>query len=373
MADRRLETIPFPHLGSMVMGTPCVMQEVEPSPGIHTAVEMHSALDFVHYLQTCINLTDTDTKYRVWRGHACRGHRFVSKLVRNVQIREQVDILTNSYMNQDSPRRKPLGKRQFILKQNEHFDIEVTCENVSRVVRSLAYRHIEQRLIYEFLLQCNNDLINFELRLTRIEEHMEHMISAKRSMLTTFHREYGEFPMGLQFKIDIPIDYAAMSLAAHSGLPTSVIDFSESPLVAAWFAAKHRQDGRAAGARFESDRISVYEFNALKAKRGSPIPPEDSRFSLFNVPNLSNNRARVQRAIMLIPFKFYYDVAFSETEIDEIAHKRITDLHEVRQIDLHEKHVPELLTILGRNGFSQSTMMQDVGHIADAVVNACTS
>lgn len=163
-----------------------------------------------------------------------------------------------------------------------------------------------------------------------------------KELLRVFRAECGHFDVPDEFWND---DYVALALGQHYGLPTRLLDWSDSPYVAAFFAFHN--------ALVNTNRVAYVAIWALD-RRASSVWSEDSGVRVFSISSVGNLRLRNQYGkftLLNSPFDCLEDYVLHCPEPAVVLHKFIIPCSSSREAiaDLdamginHSRMYPEIV------------------------------
>jgi len=195
--------------------------------------------------------------------------------------------------------------------------------------------------------------------------------------------EYNEQQLLLQFQLKAPSRYnkcppnedqaSWTSLAQHYGLPTRLLDWTGSPLVAAYFSALKNEKEAAAvmwvlapgimNSIITGEEPSVYTFRAEECRRMITSGWYDKGTEKFeclaSVPDEIDLRLILQQS----SFTIHKDSSPLEN------HKNATDF--LRKITIPHESKESIRKELNLLGFRQSTLFPDLENLANCLKNNC--
>ena len=290
----------------------------------------------------------------IWRGHACQSHVMCPSIFRDEKLAEYLQDMAQRHSHADSTARS----RVFGSPVEANI---IQDNNISRFMLAWLYKTFEVRHIIDFTAHCNQQLF-IETPSSDQSLYARYNIPSAKEFEDSFITEVIQLGRNSPDLDTLPADSNYL-YAVHSGALNSSINFSESPLKALWFAASHRKEGRS----YPTDYISVFCVSPMFIKLQAPHDLSRSKqsLSLYKPRYHSNARARAQSALIYRIPDLYHDIAFTDTPIQEVAHKSIVDSNAVSRHDIHVCHTDTLLEQLADLGITKGYMMQDPTYIAN--------
>lgn len=157
---------------------------------------------------------------------------------------------------------------------------------------------------------------------------------------------------GRLYRLDVKEDYEALlSIAQHHDYPTPLLDWTESPHIAAYFALRHREPT-------ETRQWRIYAFNATKFIEARVMSEkavlEAPHLFLYitRASQLDNVRARAQKSVFILS---------SVADIEWFADDYPVPLL-LRRFDLPAEDAPQALSALRRLGITGSSLFPPDSH-----------
>ena len=342
-----------------------------------------SALRFVQDLQKLVHQSGRDSRY-TFRGHACASHRLVPSLLRNPSVKRIIenesffrDLLNTWKFPADVSYFTRPHKGQIVFDEGTYQSISVTADTAIRLLLALTCQFIEDRLVEEFLQSANAKVYSYNYlhndssmppptpilatHLLPIETAIE------KHVQDTHDRIYAELPSIVNLFSKPSLKQT--SIAAHEEVPTSALDFSQDPLIAAWFACAHRTADR----EYDTEYISVAAFDQYRG-RNRTNETDTTYISpalayTYDTPKQGNDRAQAQKSILCLSASFYHRLAFlHDVPASDVLHHQLISERRVYQFALHKSRIPELFGILNANGLDDAFVMQRPASLVHDVV-----
>ena len=343
-----------------------------------------SALRFVQDLQKLVHQSGRDSRY-TFRGHACASHRLVPSLLRNPSVKRIIenesfflDLLNTWKFPVDVKCFRRPHQGQIVFEEETYLQtFSVTADTAIRLLVALTCQYIEDRLVKEFLKSANAKVFSYNYL------HNDSSMPPPTPILAThllpietaIERQVQETHNGIFAELPSIVDLFSKpslkqtSIAAHEGVPTSALDFTQDPLIAAWFACAHRTDGH----EYDTEYISVAAFDQYRRRNRSheldptsisPIPAYT-----YDTPKQGNDRAQAQKSTLCLSKSFYLNLAFlTDIPLSDVLHYQLLFERRVYQFALHKSRIPELFGILSANGVDDAFVMQRTDRLVHDVV-----
>jgi len=186
----------------------------------------------------------------------------------------------------------------------------------------------------------------------REEFNNSRLLKAEKELLETFKKDARDC-----LHLQPETDWDWLVVGQHHGLPTRVLDWSENPLVALWFALeKHKKKG------------SEPEVWALRINKSDVIS------LLENARPFQGNRTKLFRTSFKIPrvnkqkgcfILFKYIEKIEEGFVRLERNKKLR--HKIEKIVIPKRVAPELINQLQDLGYNREGLFPDIDKVAESV------
>lgn len=217
-----------------------------------------------------------------------------------------------------------------------------------------THMHAELRSVFIFLETADKLGIETPIDYSRVKDYYEIINSA-------FNRR--EYDHTIPFPNDQTLEEFA--LAQHHGIPTRILDWTESPLIACFFAALDASSLAPENKRIKSKNISVTCFNNLYFLKSDQLVK-------VNAPRHKNNFLRLQQGVFThTPKANAFILKKGRWPSVEDIVDETEELHgSLKKYRLPTKEADSILRILYDYGISIHQLMPTLNNISQSFANA---